>query len=484
MKSKLFFLFLAATQFLFAQNFTEVSQFTLFEGGRANSVAFADVDGDNDQDVIISGWKNSARITNLFTNDGGGSFTEINSNQFEDIAAFSIAFADIDGDNDLDVLITGLNSSNDHLTKLYTNDGSGSFTEVFDTPFEGVIVSSIAFADVDGDNDIDVLITGLTDSFFSIAKLYANDGTGSFTEITDTPFEGISFSSIAFADVDGDNDQDVLITGLANSFSHITKLYTNNGSGSYIEIIGTPFEGVRSGSIAFADIDGDNDQDVLITGQDSLETPISKLYTNDGGGSFTEITDNPFEGVKFSSIAFADVDMDSDQDVLITGQNGSNAPISKLYTNDGSGSFTEIIGNSFEGALAGSIAFADVDGDNDQDVLITGQDSSETHISKLYTNDAIISSSDDIIVDVSLNLTTFPNPTISNKLNISFKSMEQNSIIVRVYDLNGHLISQQKEFAGIGEQTLEVDITSLSKGSYFIQLENGKILGSAKFIVQ
>ena len=54
-----------------------------------------------------------------------------------------------------------------------------------------------------------------------IAKLYANEGNGIFTEITETPFDGVaggylssSNSQIAFAEIDNDGDLDVLITGL------------------------------------------------------------------------------------------------------------------------------------------------------------------------------------------------------------------------------------------------------------------------------
>ena len=246
----------------------------------------------------------------------------------------------------------------------------------------------------------------------------------------------------------------------------------------------TLFEGVYLSSIAFADLDGDNDQDVLITGFGSSGAPISKLYINDGGGNFTEMTETPFEAVERSSIAFADVDGDNDQDVLITGRNSSGTPISKLYTNDGGGNFTEMTETPFEGVERSSIAFADVDGDNDQDVLITGRNSSFAPISKLYTNDWMISSLDNLLINVSLKLTPFPNPVESNNLNVRFESTESNSVTIRVYDLNGQLISLQKEFTGIGEQILVVDISSLPTGSYFIQLENGKKTGTAKFIVQ
>ncbi|HRO74567.1 MAG TPA: FG-GAP-like repeat-containing protein [Crocinitomicaceae bacterium] len=204
-----------------------------------------------------------------------------------------------------------------------------------------------------------------------------------FTEITGTPFDDLVTSSIAFADVDNDGDQDVLITG-HNGTAPISKLYTNDGSGNFTEVVGTPFEHVYLSSIAFADVDNDGDQDVLITGHNGT-APISKLYTNDGSGNFTEVV-TPFDGVAYSSIAFADVDNDGNQDVLITGQNNSYQFVSKLYTNDGSGVFTEELGTPFDGVGESSIAFADVDNDGDQDVLITGSDNSSNPISKLYTN--------------------------------------------------------------------------------------------------
>jgi hypothetical protein len=272
MKSKLLFLFLAFTQIISAQNFTEVTG-TPFTGVAQSSIAFADVDGDNDLDVLITGLNfmgqpPGVRISKLYTNDGVGNFTEVFGTPFAGVEEGSIAFADVDGDNDQDVLITGSYSA-----KLYTNDGSGNFTEVIGTPFQGVNESSIAFADVDGDNDQDVLITGIQVSspvYINTARLYINDGSGSFTEMMNSPFTGVRDASIAFADVDGDNDQDVLITGSADGTFGSSKLYTNDGSGGFSEVMGTSFDQVADGALAFADVDGDNDLDVLITGTDDL----------------------------------------------------------------------------------------------------------------------------------------------------------------------------------------------------------------------
>ena len=63
---------------------------------------------------------------------------------------------------------------------------------------------------------------------------------------------------------------------------------------TFSEVIGTPFEGATH-SADFADIDGDNDPDVLITSVNNLGDVFVKLYTNDGG-VFTEVMDTPFMG--------------------------------------------------------------------------------------------------------------------------------------------------------------------------------------------
>ncbi|MCB2220711.1 MAG: T9SS type A sorting domain-containing protein [Bacteroidetes bacterium] len=350
----------------------------------ASSVAFADIDGDNDQDVLISGnyFDGTLQIvSNLYTNDGAGNFTLLSGAPFTGVRLSSVAFADIDGDNDQDLLITGDKGSFVGCSELYVNDGVGNYTLVAATPFDAVIYSSVAFADIDGDNDQDVLITGYNGSA-RISKLYTNDGTGIFSLVSGTPFQGVNSGSVAFADIDNDDDQDVLITGY-NGSTGTSNLYINDGLGNYSLDTSTPFDTSREGFCAFADIDGDNDQDVLITGFNGT-SEFSKLYRNDGTGQFSLATGTPLIGVYHSDVAFADIDGDDDQDVLISGWNGTIIS-SNLYINDGTGVYT-LEGNvGFENVYEGSLAFADIDGDDDQDLLITGNNGAGA-ISKLYRN--------------------------------------------------------------------------------------------------
>lgn len=493
MKLKLLISLIFMGQLLSAQTFTEMLN-TPFEGGVSGSIAFSDIDGDGDQDVIVAGSNaDNIRNTKLYTNDGMGNFTEVLDTPFEQVAASSITFSDVDGDNDEDVLITGTNNSSVIIAKLYSNDGMGNFTEVLDTPFTGVWLSSIAFSDVNGDNDEDVLIVGQASVIGAehslIAKLYTNDGMGNFTEVLDTPFEGINFGSLAFADVDGDQDQDVIITGASDSDSEVTRLYLNNGQGTFTEKEDNPFSIVMFSSIAFADVDGDNDQDVFMIGlnREQFPTFVAKLYTNDGAGNFTEVLDTPFTGVRYGTIDFADVDGDNDSDILITGITGPDggAPFkySRLYTNDGGGNFMEVLDTPFEAINNSFVAFSDVDGDNDQDVLMIGNNMENNRSAKLYINNSMISSLEYTPEELQFDFALYPNPSKINKLNVSYTSTDSGSMILSVFDINGHLLRQEQKQFGTGTHTFSVDVASLKTGAYMIQLDDGNRKGLRKFML-
>ena len=147
-----------------------------------------------------------------------------------------------------------------------------------------------------------IIYLGLLYSLFTVTSW----GQITFQQVAPLPpapqnianFDGGERSSIAFADIDNDNDQDVLITGKNNFYQNFTKLYINDGAGNFSEITGVPFDKVWMSSIAWTDIDNDNDQDLLITGENGSDQRIAKLYTNDGNGNFSEATGTPFDGVR------------------------------------------------------------------------------------------------------------------------------------------------------------------------------------------
>ena len=346
-------------------------------GLSSSSSSFADVDGDGDQDLVIAGSYDAL----LYINDGSGNFTEDAGAGLTGVNDCSCSFADVDGDGDQDLVITGFDGSagaDGYTAILYSNDGDGNFTDA-GAGLTGVRDGSSSFADVDGDGDQDLVIIGY-DSADYTAILYINDGDGNFSD-AGAGLTGVDRGSISFADVDGDGDQDLVITGLGST-SPIAVLYTNDGAGNFTDAA-AGLTGVRGSSSSFADIDRDGDQDLVITGEDSGTNKIATLYINDGDGNFTEDAAAGLTGVDGSSSCFDDVDGDGDQDLLITGSDSTNRPTIALYSNDGEGNYFKWFVD-MEGTSSGSSSFADVDGDGDQDIVVTGRGNSILYTKELY----------------------------------------------------------------------------------------------------
>ena len=104
-------------------------------------------------------------------------FDEINAGSVTRVYHSSIAKGDIDGDGDLDLILTGNTSVTSPVSIIYQNDGSGSFAEINSGSLTGVYNSSIALGDLDGDGDLDLILTGWDNTSTLVSKIYQNDGS-------------------------------------------------------------------------------------------------------------------------------------------------------------------------------------------------------------------------------------------------------------------------------------------------------------------
>jgi len=281
----------------------------------------------------------------------------------------STSIADVDGDGNQDLLITGEDANSDPSATLHLGDGQGGFSKA-NANLSGVENGSASIADVDGDGNQDLLITGPDASDAPTATLYLGDGQGGFSE-ANANLSGVENSSASIADVDGDGNQDLLITGWDGSNPTAT-LYLGDGQGGFAEA-GAGLSGIRSGSTSIADIDGDGNKDLLIAGSDASDAPTATLYLGDGQGGFSEANAN-LSGTKDSSTLIADVDGDGNLDLLITGEDANFNPTATLYLGYGQGGFTEANAGLTGVHFGSSAAIADVDGDGNKDLLITGFD--------------------------------------------------------------------------------------------------------------
>ena len=357
----------------------------------SNQVAIADVDGDGDLDIAFAngggfGSAQTPQRVRLYINNGAGVFTEESTDQLASQTAIArdIEFGDVDGDGDLDMAIA---QDFARQPMLLINNGSGIFTNQTASRLPTINLASphCSFGDVDNDGDLDLAFANGGSSRFGTGptQLFINNGAGVFANETAGRLPNAPVSSpmdIIFGDVDGDLDLDLLI----DSRSSTTKLFLNNGSGVYSDATSTNWPGDGTTySFDFGDIDNDGDLDVL--GVNSL-SPREGVYTNNGSGVFTNASSTLLPGANNPSIddndsKFFDIDNDGDLDFIIA----SLSSTERIYVNNGAsftltGGLITAIGDS-----SLDVEVGDLDGDGDFDI-VTSQGESGAFRNRVYIN--------------------------------------------------------------------------------------------------
>ena len=251
------------------------------------------------------------------------------------------AAADIDGDGWVDLIATRLDAPD----MLFHNRGDGTFEDV--TVASGLGDYALAsngagWADIDNDGDPDLLVTTLADTR---NYLFINDGTGRFTEealgrgtALESSIAHAGFS-VAFGDYDRDGWVDIHATEWGSRLAGATapshaRLLRNRGAVApgYFEDV-TDHAGVlidevasQTGSIgqvgahafasAFVDLDNDGWQDLVVV----ADFGRTRLFWNDGDGTFTDGTVAARVGSDQNGmgLTFGDYDADGDLDWFVT----------------------------------------------------------------------------------------------------------------------------------------------------------------------
>ena len=102
----------------------------------------------------------------------------------------------------------------DGFARVYRNERR-RVRRALDAGLADVMDGAATWADVDADGDADILLTGRAVSG-RIAEVRLNEGDGSFSPTT-TGLPGIDYGSTAWGDADGDGDLDLLLTGISDS---------------------------------------------------------------------------------------------------------------------------------------------------------------------------------------------------------------------------------------------------------------------------
>jgi len=383
----------------------------------AGGVSIADYDDDGWLDFFVS---HALQPGKLFRNLGDGSFTETSPilGELENRQLGSL-FIDADEDGDMDLLLSEDVFAGGY-SRLLLNSGN-AFIE--SKTKQGITFSrfthSFSMGDYDGDGDLDLYAAhwgGPKDST-NPGYLWQKQSNGLFKDVSQilppvpaSPIETVGDADVQFtanfADIDGDHDSDILLTG-----DFETSQVLLNNSAVYQDVTTDEISDENGMGASVGDYDNDGDLDWFVT---SIWNPLdtkgyvggesgNRLYNNDGSGTFTDKTEpaGVREGYWAWGSCFADFNNDGWLDIFHTNGMTDNRNItettfpqflddpSRLFINNKDGSFTE---RSFELGIQHTahgcgISCFDFDKDGDIDILIANNGLAPS----LYQNNSVLS---------------------------------------------------------------------------------------------
>ena len=364
----------------------------------ANSMAFADVDGDGDQDLY---WGDFFEPGVLLIRNSGSCQSPALATEPESVQAtpdlttsgFNVPVpVDLDADGDLDLVLGVLggafnpNRSVADNFYLYETAADGSRQLRTRRFIDGIDIgseSAIAVGDVDGDGDADVLLGNKLDPSFAeqaaagesveqTSRMYLLENTGSAASPSFSLSEPIDLGQYYhyapdLADLDGDGDLDLLM----GTWRHGVHLLTNDGQGRFsmadsaIAVLGRG----SNATPAAGDLDGDGDLD-LIVGESSGELNHYRNIGTATAPEFEVVTEKlgGYDVGRRSYPTLTDLDGDGDLDLLVGTENG--VPV--LLRNQGSAADPEFVEDpSFTVPLFPFSVprFVDLDGDGVNELL-------------------------------------------------------------------------------------------------------------------
>ncbi|MDX1383502.1 MAG: VCBS repeat-containing protein, partial [Thermoanaerobaculia bacterium] len=277
----------------------------------AGGAVMDDFDGDGLLDLVATTWDPCDHMK-AWRNDGAGGFEDVTAawGLGSQLGGLNLVQGDVDGDGRLDLLVLRgawmLGEGRIRNSLLHNRIAAGSgFVDV--TAAAGLAepayaTGTAAWADYDGDGDLDVYIGNeATAAHDYPSQLFRNDGGGRFTDVAVAA--GVTndrySKAVAWGDYDDDGDPDLYVSNFGEN-----RLYRNDG-GTFVDVapqLGVTAPVRESFPAWFFDFDNDGDLDLFVADYRQQPAQVSGsyfglrfdegqplLYRNEGG-TFTEVS--------------------------------------------------------------------------------------------------------------------------------------------------------------------------------------------------
>lgn len=468
-------------QFSVAQN-PNLTETKIFVGGNSySSTAVGDINGDGNLDVVIT--KRTIGAVEIYYGDGNFNFPNtqsINVMPNVSLSIRSVEIIDWDLDGDLDLLLANLGNTSSRGVHLITNMGLNA-----NNPFNistsvshiltGTSIIDIAVGDFTG-NSIPELAVCQDLGTFSVSDRFIiyESVNGALSSIFTKTTIG-NPNGLKFVDTDNDGDLDVVFSDFQNNR---IRRFKNVGTNTPSE---TGFNIDKPVESAFADLNGDNIPDhIYITSQGGFQLPklFYRLTNTDGSLTVDTIISNFNDDSNGFGVAASDFDGDGDIDIVandyINTSNNIN-PV-KYFENIGTPTSPTFVERTvpFTGDKSGlrRILVADFDNDGNDDFLVEDRSSILGQFI-IYHDDTLPNTLSINSPNIMLSVDVYPNP-VKDILNI--RSTDQITD-VKVYDIQGKLIK-------VKFVTNSIDVSNLKSGVYFLQVTSEKGSVAKRFIKQ
>jgi hypothetical protein len=262
------------------------------------SAAFGDYDRDGDPDIFLAHFGSPQGTGNLWKNNGDFTFTDADVEAGIVVGGivqygFTPNWADINNDDWPDMLLV----EDFGTTQVFLNDGDGTFTDITNSVITDEDGMGGAVGDYDNDGDLDWFVSsvwgtccnkqseGSAQLGISGNRLYRNTGNGTFQNVTASA--GVANGGwgwgTSFQDFNNDGFLDIF---LANGYvgsqwaADSSRLWVSNANGTFTErSVSLGLIDTKKGrGVACFDFDRDGDLDIFTS--NNGQTPT--FFRNDG----------------------------------------------------------------------------------------------------------------------------------------------------------------------------------------------------------
>jgi hypothetical protein len=282
----------------------------------------------------------------------------------------SIVAADLDGDDDLDLVSTGIFGSPDFaylhgMLSLFSGDDTGAFVNAGEGVSLGIDPRAIAAGDFDGDGLDDLVLANAAPS----ASVLLNKGNIRHARPLSLEWpspQTEATSSVLVADFNADGKPDVVVT---NVQGNAVSIALGDGAGNFTNLKTFSSGGASPAHAVAADFDGDGKLDLAVANRSDPGNNVA-ILAGDGAGNFGAPTVFA-AGAAPSFLASGDFNADHKIDLAVV-VNGGAQNIAILIGN-GAGGFAAPSYVASGGKTPGNLVAVDFNGDDKTDIGVVNK---------------------------------------------------------------------------------------------------------------